>query len=189
MAKMKNYYIKKSTFKIITLLIVLIIGIVFLLVSKTENRNSNLNIIVVILSIVNIVISSIGIISETKEHAFSFTMMFWMYNFLFMGTAPLIQYLSNWKAWGLTVSDDKYIECQLFVLLWMLCFNVGRRIENKIHIKPFYSSRVELYEVNSIGAIIAQVLIVVYLIATLGKHLLFKGAESEVQISNSTLYS
>lgn len=186
---MKYRYINKKTFIKISILFLLIIGIVSFLIGKTDSSNINKNVWVILLSICIISITAMGILGEAKTRSYSFSLMFWMFNFLFMGISPLIQYLSNWRAWRLSVSDEKYIECQILILIWLVCFHFGKSIINRYKFSNLNNPvAIEIIDVRKTLALVIQIFIVVYLITLLGDKLFFKGAESGYSFSSSTLY-
>lgn len=185
---MRNTKIKKRTFIGIIMLVLLIGFVVYTLLSRTENNNTKINYTIIVLSFFNIIIPVIGLINEAKKRSFSFSMMFWIFNFVFFGISPIIQYISGWHSWKIYYTDEEYIICQLLVLLWMLSFVIGIKSVYRIKIKAnIEKDNKPIIIINNHIAIIIQLLIVAYLAFTLGGSLFYKSDSANITIANSAL--
>ena len=69
-------------------------------------------------------------IVSTLKNAFSIEMIFWIFMFFFMFYAPLIQYTENAFPWHGKLSDTDVLNCNMLILLFSLCFCLGKLLSS-----------------------------------------------------------
>lgn len=120
---------RRKYIQLMIMIIVLITTGVSIIQSATLNNN---NIFVIESFIINLMISFYLLVKSAARHAYSFEISFWMFGIVFFGLAPLVQYLSDWTAWGLVTNNDELIKCNLMILIWYIAFWCGRKLRFRI---------------------------------------------------------
>lgn len=120
---------RRKYIQLMIMIIVLVTTGVSIIQSATLQ---NTNILVIESFIINLMISFYMLVRSAARHAYSFEISFWMFGFVFFGLAPLVQYLSNWTAWGLVTNNDEIVRCNLMIFIWYAAFCLGRKLRFRI---------------------------------------------------------
>ena len=91
------------------------------------------NVIVLITFIINGIIIILNISIDQREYSLNKT--FWYFNFFFFFIAPLFQYLSKFKMWDFSISDNLYIKTNLYVTLCYFSYFITGFLSKKIRKK------------------------------------------------------
>ena len=123
--------LSRSAYKLLYFSIVVFTIVAIL--SGQVHINSELTVIASFL--VNMVIFIVYLLKSINVHSFSFDMMYWLFNLIFFGLAPLLQYLTDIYAWNLDPTKSEVLKTNLLILVWSLCYIVGmswaRRVKPK----------------------------------------------------------
>ena len=84
---------------------------------------------------INGILFLIGIFFAQKKHAFSLSLIYWIFMFFFMYFAPLTQYLLSSFPWSGAVTDEECFLANLLILLFNLCFAVGASLAKRLRVK------------------------------------------------------
>lgn len=181
--------IKKNDLFLIILFAFILLTAVLIILSRTDvqiNRTWTL-----VTAIINLGFAFWKLIAEVKSYSFSFSFMFYLFNFVFFGISPIVQSLSNWHAWGLNISDDEMLLSNFYILLWMIAFEIGRRIKVKFTVRKTRKKHKINYSLPlnpCLFALILLAIIVFTLFIFVGKgKLFFKGNTENITIDNSSL--
>lgn len=139
----------KKKFAIIVLITIIIIGYFFFAFSEAETINNNS--LLYFFFLINTLIAVIQLIISIKDHPFSFQVVFWLFNAIFFGLAPFIQYVEGWRAWGLITNDNEMLKCNALILIWYICFIIGKNIKARIKIKRSISNHNYDFYINQTG--------------------------------------
>lgn len=175
-----------SSIALITCLIMLL-GVV-LNTQKTDTGKTVVILGFVVISFIALIniISDVRLISMNKFH--------WYFQFIFMGLAPLCNYLSSYYPWRVYISDSDIAGAQLLVILFNVIYIFVYRRKNKyktsinITLNNYLTterSYIKGYTVFflSIGIITFAILIILMG----GISNLFFRTENEFELENSTL--
>ena len=184
---MKKWTINIKKFYQISLLFIIVV--IFCIVTINKKTADSISALVIITFVLNLFISFFSFLSSVKTHPYSFCVMFWLFNFVFLCIAPLVQYMADWTSWGLVTTDNEIIKCNLLITLWQLCFYIGTK--NRLRIKKNRKKQAGFpREVNRWGILTVFIISFVFtsiLFLTNGiSGLLLRGARVGVS-ENSTL--
>ena len=176
-----NYKISKKTFAFLIAFAALLIGISAAILRTGEIKQRNTTILFTFG--INLLVCFVMVLKAVRRHSYSFDMMFWLFGLFFFGIAPMLQFISNTYAWDLIPQEAEVQRTNLFILLWLCCYLLGRswNIELKIS-KGYmrldknqrYTYRINPYALNCL--LILSVLITVYFVITVGFVNLFTRA-------------
>lgn len=93
------------------------------------------NPIVLFTFFINIILSVICFLKSINKHPFSLDMMFWLFNVIFFGAAPLLQYLTNSYAWALVPTSEEVFKTNILILVWLLCYLIGMNVTLRKEVK------------------------------------------------------
>lgn len=185
---MKTHINYKTLIYLILFIIELVVS-VGLIVSETDIQDFHTN--VLITASINLGLSFWKLLQEVKRKAFSFHMMFYFYNFVFLGLSPVVQVLTNWHAWGLAISESEMMLTNIFVFIWILSFECGRKLKVRFTLRKGKRDEAFLYSIpeKSIQrGLYVDIAAALLLIWTVGfERLFFRGGSAIVQIENSSL--
>lgn len=180
----------KKKFAINALLFLIILVYFVLIIQGTQVRDFDL--LVYVSFVINIVVALRQLFVTIKNHPYSTEMVMWLFNLIFFGLAPLIQYATAWRAWGLVASDSDFILCNALILLWYFCFIIGKKSKVRFVINK---NRIQddryRFEIKHAGVKVAlclSMIFTLFLIAFDGfERLIFRGASSSSSFDSSAL--
>lgn len=122
-----RWKISKRNFNsvIITAAIIAVVGSVIL--GSREHVQQDFG--VVLSFSANIALFAALFIRSVRRHTYSFDMMMWLFSLFFFGFAPLLQYFTGVYAWGLKPTQAELIRTNLFILLFSVCFCIGKGLK------------------------------------------------------------
>ena len=200
---MHSMYIKRNEFIRLLLLSALLCISAGMLFSNTSVLKYNVAVLCTMS--INLLYAFWNIIAEAKKQAFSFSLMFWMFNFVFFGIAPIIQHISNCYFWGLRGTDSTSVFCNVLIFFWMLLFNVGKTLKfkemSRIRFRFFSPvilgahtqknkelSECSMSRTSSAVCLILEFVLVFYLVSSTGiNRILFRGGHSNLIFFNSSI--
>ncbi len=115
---------KRFAFLLFMLLVVCIT--ILLIINSYAHIQSNS--IVLFTFFVNIFLSVFCFLKSINKHPFSLDMMFWLFNVIFFGAAPLLQYLTNSYVWALVPTSDEVLKTNILIFVWLLCYLIGMNV-------------------------------------------------------------
>ena len=184
---MRGKITKQQLLLAIIIAIILIIAVLLIVSGITVNEFGKW---VIITAIINLSFAFLKLLSETRKNAFSFSFMFYLFNFIFFGLTPIVQSLTNWNAWGLSLSDNEKLFTNIIIFIWMLTFELGRKIKYKFTLrKKNKKENVHLVSDQQfyLGITIDAAVLIVLLITVGFGRLFFKGEAANITINNSSL--
>lgn len=120
----------KITYKRFAFLALMLVIVVFTLLTIVFSRQAvQSEFDVLITFFVNIMLFTCMFIVAVNRNSFSLDMMFWLFNLIFFGAAPLLQYKANVYAWNLSPTSEEIIKTNIFIFIWSICYILGRRIK------------------------------------------------------------
>lgn len=129
--EMKRIY-KSILIKLIVIIVIMTFTLMYLLGSNHVNSNE----LVILTFLINIIyITKKLIIEEKKEY--SFKMIFWLFNLMFLSISPMLQYLSNtYVLKNIILKDTSFIYQNIIILIYMITFDFIYKINyNQKNIK------------------------------------------------------
>ena len=179
-----NHRIKVKTFVFLIAFAVLmiIIGVSILHTGEVKQRNT----LVLLTFGINMVLSFVMLVKAVRKHAYSFDMMFWLFGLFFFGIAPTLQHITNTYAWNLIPQLSEVLRTNLYVLIWLACYLLGKSINRSIKItrssarselSPQYTYKISKRALNCL--LVVSILITVYFVYTVGLTNLFARATNK----------
>lgn len=181
---------RRKFIQLIIMIIVLVTTGISIIQSATLHNNNTL---VIVSFIINLMISLCLLVRSAARNAYSFEISFWMFGFVFFGLAPLVQYLSNWTAWGLVTNNDEIVRSNLMILLWYIAFWFGRKFRFRIVIgqkrpKIFKAKALGFYRRRLILLSLISLAFAGYLVYKTGiSALIFKGNRNNTVSDSSAI--
>ena len=130
--------------------LILILLIVFYLYMCFNNLSFiNVDFGVFITFVINGVLALWFAMSE--KQAFTLGKVFYYFNFFFMVVAPMFQFLTNFKLWNYTISNNTYLVSNLLIMFWLVTYkifyifffsNSSKRYKNSTNKKIPYNSSI-----------------------------------------------
>ena len=118
--------ITRSRAIFLMLMLVVVLGTIFMILNG--NRYVAYDYVIMLTFAVNILFFVYMLMISIYEHPFSLNMMFWLFNFVFMGIAPLLQYMTDIYVWGLDPLEEEVFKTNILILIWALAYMAGRTI-------------------------------------------------------------
>ena len=184
--------LSRSTYKLLYFSI--IIFTIVAILSGQVRINSELTVIASFL--VNMVIFVIYLLKSINVHSFSFDMMFWLFNLIFFGVAPLLQYVTDIYAWGLDPTKSEILKNNLLILVWSVCYIAGmhwarRAKTTKKKEKVVKKSPVQIgYRVRHVDflaiCVAISAMIVLYRVYTTGFYQMMFRDTNSLSVDNQT---
>ena len=120
---MKNRIsLKRILFLSLTALLLLATG--FMIITSKEWVQCDP--LVVTTLTINIVLFMVQLLRAINAHPFSFDMMFWLFSLYFFGFVPMLQHFANRYSWNLVPELNEVVGANMLVLLWSVCYILGR---------------------------------------------------------------
>lgn len=189
---MSKFKIKKKVF-ISGIILSLVIGIITSLVISNSVEKRSQPIIINFLIIV--LIATYAILKDTRF--LSINKVIWYFCLIFMGIAPLYQYLSGFYPWSFFIQDSEIEKAQILALLFYLTYYLFYNYISKKFKFKFASKEVglanylcrkrEFSTVMQINLLISVIAAFVLLVRLEGFMNLFIKSENKVDIENPTI--
>ena len=174
---------KKSFVSVlVTTSIIIIIGSIIL--GSRQHVQQNFG--VVLSFSINIALFGVLFIRSVRRHTYSFDMMIWLFSLFFFGFAPLLQFYTGIYAWGLKPTQAELLKTNAFILLFSICFCIGKGIRIKS------TSQTDLYAIEIKQdrlrmLLLLSALIAVYHLRAIGFRNLLISATNVNEDLNSTM--
>lgn len=135
------------------------------------------DITIVITFLVIGLISIIGIISD--KNFYSINLMHWLFIYIFIFNAGIIQYLKNCFPWGAILDDSLVLKTNLIIIFWCVFYYISYNFKNFSH-KTIFNK--EIYIRNKFFLVIITIIIGLFFIKYIGFYNLFARSEAGTQI-------
>lgn len=122
---------KKKLMNSVILLFVIFVILVWLMSTIPIKRNDFLVIVSFMLSFILIIF---GIVNDNKK--ISLNKVFWYFSLFFMLIAPLIQYITGYSVWHYYLDDSKFINLNLYIILFNLIYLIVYKTKTNKKSKP-----------------------------------------------------
>lgn len=163
--------ITRSRAIFLMLMLVVVLGTIFMIL--TGNRYIEYDYVIMLTFAVNILFFVYMLMISIYEHPFSLNMMFWLFNLIFLGVAPLLQYLTDIYAWNLNPHENEVLKANVLILIWSVSYLGGSRIvlkkKNDLPKKKTDLPIQYTIKTNTLNFLVmASVMITVYYLLTVG---------------------
>lgn len=122
-------------------------------------------------------ISLFGIISD--KNFYSINLMHWLFIYIFIFNAGIIQYLKNSFPWGIILEDNLILRTNIIIICWCILYYLS------YNLKKFYPKTAlnkDIYIRNKFFLVIITIMIGIFFINYMGFSNLFARSDSETQM-------
>lgn len=117
-SKKKGLTLKTCIYALVLLVVMLITAII--------QFEFNFSFLQIVTFSINGLVIWIMLIQGLARHTFSIDLVHSLFCLLFFWVAPIIQISTGFKAWGADIKGDDTIRANVFILIWLVCYNVGK---------------------------------------------------------------
>ena len=164
---------------IFSIVLALIIGGI---IAATILQSSSIVVDPLIMMLFSVISIYAGVEICVDHTIYSLNKVHWLFIFVFMGIAPLSQYMTGYYPHGYYVSADSIVKAQFIVILWCLFYSATYHIHFKKDRKDIYQHSVRVRHLPNIEPLLIPLIVlsfvsVMYLAFRVGgfEHLLLRG--------------
>ena len=119
--------ISRSRALFLLLMFFIVLGTTFAILNGNQSI-TQYNYVIILTFAVNMIIFVYELMVSVYQHPFSLNMMFWLFNLVFLGIAPLLQYMTDIYVWGLDPLEEEVLKTNILIFVWTFSYIVGRGI-------------------------------------------------------------
>lgn len=106
---------------------VTMILMIYIYINGTDIK-SDIDMWVILTFFINCIIIIINILLDKRKYSLNKT--FWYFSLFFLFLAPLLQYISDYDMWNYHLTNEQYIKCNMWLVIWFLIYSfINRNIK------------------------------------------------------------
>lgn len=162
----------------LNLFIMFIFSLTIFIANSPKFQIQRCDITIVITFLLIGLISIIGIISD--KNFYSINLMHWLFIYIFIFNAGIIQYLKNSFPWGVILGDSSILRTNIIIICWCILYYLSYNLK-KFYPKKVLSKNINIE--NKFFLVIVTIMIGLFFIKYIGFSNLFSRSNSGSQMT------
>lgn len=121
--------------------LVLVFLTFLLIVPMTQCGSSKSDLLCILTFCINGLVFAFGIYTAMNKYAISIDLIYWIFMFVFMYFAPMLQYANAQFPWNGQLSDSEILSANIIVLLFNVFYALGKAMARHVRIRRIVTTR------------------------------------------------